>query len=101
MRVRKKSEHQIILQRKSNLLPIGTSKNVKIHFQSLLVQRKLQIFKIDSAQHEDFGCLPQLVKETGNCKPSQYYKNISKLTISFLEDHLKDRNSFAKKIERE
>ena len=62
---------------------------------------EIQIFKIDSAQHEDFGCLPQLVKETGNCKPSQYYKNISKLTISFLEDHLKDRNSFAKKIERE
>jgi pimeloyl-ACP methyl ester carboxylesterase len=57
---------------------------------------EIQIFKIDSAQHEDFGCLPQLVKETGNCKPSQYYKNISKLTISFLENHLKERKYFAK-----
>lgn len=53
-----------------------------------------QIFIIVSAQHEDFGCLPQLVKESGNCKPNQHFKTISKLTISFFEDHLKNEKTF-------
>lgn len=60
-----------------------------------------QIYKIDSAQHEDFGCLPQLVKQTGNCKQSQYFKTISKLTISFLEDHLKNENTFTETVGQE
>ena len=60
-----------------------------------------QIFKIDSAQHEDFGCLPQLVKESGNCKPSQHFKTISKLTISFFEDHLKNGKTFTETVGQE
>jgi pimeloyl-ACP methyl ester carboxylesterase len=60
-----------------------------------------QIFKIDSAQHEDFGCLPQVVKESGKCKPNQHFKTISKLTISFLEEHLKYEKSFTQTVEQE
>jgi dienelactone hydrolase len=54
-----------------------------------------QIFNIDSAQHEDFGCMPFFVKASGNCNSSEYYKTISKLTISFLEDHLKNEKHFS------
>ncbi len=60
-----------------------------------------QIFKIDSAQHEDFACLPQLVKQSGNCKPNQHFKIISKLTISFLEDHLKNGKTFTETVGQE
>jgi DNA-binding ferritin-like protein (Dps family) len=60
-----------------------------------------QIFKIDSAQHEDFGCLPQLVKKSGNCKSNQHFKTILKLTISFLEDHLKNEKTFTNTIGQE
>ena len=48
-----------------------------------------QIVKIDAAQHEDFSCLPLVVKTSGNCKPDKHYHAISRLTISFLEKHLK------------
>lgn len=60
-----------------------------------------QIFTIDSAQHEDFGCLPQLVKESGNCKPTQHFTTISKLTLSFLEDHLKNGKTFTETVGQE
>jgi hypothetical protein len=62
---------------------------------------KRQIFKIVSAQHEDFGCLSQLVKKSGNCKPNNYFTTISKLTVSFLEDHLKNKKNFKATIEQE
>ncbi|MFN8254932.1 MAG: dienelactone hydrolase family protein [Bacteroidales bacterium] len=60
-----------------------------------------QIYKIDSAQHEDFSCLPQLVKVSGNCKQNNHYKTISKLAISFLEDHLKNCKTFTKAVGQE
>lgn len=60
-----------------------------------------QIFTIDSAQHEDFTCLPQVVAKSGNCKPNQFFNIISKLTISYLEDHLKNRNTFTQTIKQE
>lgn len=60
-----------------------------------------QIFKIDSAQHEDFGCLSLVVKESGNCKSNHHFETISKLTISFLEDHLKNVKSFSQTVGQE
>jgi len=60
-----------------------------------------QIFKIYSAQHEDFSCLPQLVKESGNCKLNYLFMTISKLTISFLEDHLKNGKTFTETVGQE
>ncbi|MBC7745005.1 MAG: dienelactone hydrolase family protein [Flavobacterium sp.] len=50
-----------------------------------------EIIKIDSAQHEDFGCLKSVVNESGKCKNNIHYKTISKLTISFLEKYLMDK----------
>ena len=45
---------------------------------------KSQIFTIDSAQHEDFGCFSLIVRESGNCTINQRFNTISKLTLSFL-----------------
>ncbi|MEP7107337.1 MAG: alpha/beta fold hydrolase [Ferruginibacter sp.] len=59
------------------------------------------IFKIDSAQHEDFGCLPVVVRESANCKSNQCFNTISKLTKSFLEQNLKNVNSFSKTVLKE
>ena len=59
------------------------------------------LFSVDSAQHEDFSCLPQIVKKTGSCKSNQHYNTISKLTICFLEDQLKKKNTFKKVVEEE
>ncbi len=58
-----------------------------------------QIFTIDSAQHEDFDCFSLVVKQSGNCTINQRYNSALKLTVSFLEDHLKNRNSFSKTID--
>ena len=60
-----------------------------------------EIFTIDSAQHEDFGCFSLVVKESGNCTINQRYNTASKLAISFLEDHLKNENNFSNIVEQE
>ncbi|MEO8762917.1 MAG: alpha/beta fold hydrolase [Ginsengibacter sp.] len=59
------------------------------------------IFKIDSTQLEDFSCLPVVVRESGNCDTCQYYNTITKLVISFMEDHLKRGSSFASVVNGE
>jgi hypothetical protein len=81
--------------------PSGNEKEDSIYnFSEKLIADK-QIFKIDSAQHEDFSCLPQVVKESGNCKPDQHFNTISKLTISYLEDHLKNGKTFTQTVAQE
>jgi hypothetical protein len=60
-----------------------------------------QTFIIDSAQHEDFGCFSLVVKESGNCTINQRYNSALKLTVGFLEDHLKNKNIFSKIVEEE
>ena len=59
------------------------------------------IFKVDSTQHEDFSCLPVVVRESGNCNTHQYFNTVSKLVISFLEEHLKKESSFAAMADQE
>lgn len=60
-----------------------------------------QTFIIDSAHHEDFDCFSLIVRKSGNCTPNQRYTSALKLTISFLDDHLKNGNSFSKTVEEE
>jgi len=60
-----------------------------------------QVFIIDSANHEDFGCLVNLVKKTGNCKPQSQFGIISTLTVSYLEEKLKNNKTFTKDIDEE
>jgi esterase/lipase len=61
----------------------------------------IEIFKIDSTRHEDFGCLPYIVRQTGNCKGNQPYTTISKLAVSFLSEHLRNEKQFSKVVEQE
>ncbi len=60
-----------------------------------------QIYKIDSAQHEDFGCLPQLVRQSGNCTTSERSTIISRLTVGFIEEHLKGTKQFTETVSME
>jgi X-Pro dipeptidyl-peptidase (S15 family) len=81
--------------------PLNTEKEDSVYNFSEKLTGSKQLFKIDSAQHEDFGCMPLIVKASGNCKSSDYYKTISKLTISFLEEYLKNENHFSNTVAEE
>lgn len=62
---------------------------------------KPKVLVIDSAHHEDFGCLVDLVKKTGNCKPQSQFDIISRLTISYLDEKLNKRNDFTNLVNQE
>ncbi len=62
---------------------------------------KPQIFTIDSAQHEDFECFSLVVKKSGNCIINQRYNSSLKLTVGFLEEHLKNDHSFTNTVAQE
>lgn len=60
-----------------------------------------QVFKIDSAQHEDFGCMSLVVRISGNCKENNRFNTISKITVTFLEAHLQNTNGFSQIVSNE
>ncbi len=60
-----------------------------------------QVFTIDSAQHQDFGCFSVIVRESGNCAINQSYHSALKLTVSFLQDNLKNENNFSNTVNQE
>ena len=70
------------------------------NFSEKLYDEKL-IYTIDSAKHEDFGCLSLVVRESGNCKGHLPFNTISKLVMSFFEEHLKNEPSFSTTVEQE
>ena len=65
------------------------------NFSEKLINEKL-IYKIDSTQHEDFSCLPVIVKENpAIVKEMRYFNTISNLTISFLRGTSSKNASFS------
>jgi hypothetical protein len=52
---------------------------------------KRQIIKIDSATHEDFSCISVVVRESGDCRSSNYFRNAMKLSLEFLNANTGDR----------
>jgi hypothetical protein len=88
------------LRLESSLSPESSRMDSIYDFTEKLGGQKL-IFEIDSARHEDFSCLSAVVRESGNCISNHHYSTILKLTMSFLEDHLKNTNSFSRTIEQE
>ena len=52
------------------------------------------ILKINSTDHGDFSCLPTFVRKSGNCESHDHYETITELTLSFLNDNLKDNQTF-------
>ena len=77
------------------------AKKDSVYDFSQKLNMKPQILVIDSAIHEDFGCLVDLVKKSGNCKPESKFDIISRLTLSFLEDKLKNRKNFSTLVDKE
>lgn len=53
------------------------------------------LFKIDSAQHEDFGCMSLVVRVSGKCAGNNSFNTISKMTVSFFEKYLKGKDNFS------
>lgn len=53
------------------------------------------ILKIDSAKHEDLCCIGDITYASGNCPMHKWYSTLSKLCISYLNDHLKNGNGFS------
>lgn len=80
---------------------ISTNKEDSIYNFSEKLTGERFIFKIDSAQHEDFSCLSAIVRESGKCKTSHFYSTTLSLTLLFLEDHLKNKQLFSHAIEQE
>jgi hypothetical protein len=52
---------------------------------------KRQIIKIDSAAHEDFSCLSVVVRESGDCKGSNFFRKAQKLSLDFLNENMAER----------
>ena len=71
----------------------GTAKTVSVFNFSEKLTGKKQIIRIDSAKHEDFSCLSEIVRKSGNCTINEHFNNISKRTVSFMEEHLKNAES--------
>ncbi len=88
------------LRLESSLLPDVLTEDSVYNFSEKL-SSGVQILRIDSAQHEDFGCLSLVVKESGNCKNNHHFETISKLTSGFLEEHLKRRSAFSQIVAEE
>lgn len=78
----------------------SSEKDSVYNFSQKLAGEK-SIFKIDSAEHQDFSCLPFIVRTSGDCQTHSYYTTITKLTIAYLNDHFKNANSFAETLNEE
>jgi pimeloyl-ACP methyl ester carboxylesterase len=88
-------------------LRLESSQNNKIekvdsvyNFNEKLLSER-EIYRIDSAQHEDFSCLSWIVRKSGNCQTNERYNTVSKLTISFIEDHVKGTQTFLQIVNQE
>ena len=59
------------------------------------------VFQVDSARHEDFGCLSMVVRQAGNCPDNLRYRMISNLAEAFIEQNVKGTNRFSTAIAEE
>jgi hypothetical protein len=59
------------------------------------------MLKVNGAEHYHFCNLPFVVKTSGNCKDDGLYNTITKLTIAYLNDHLKKSNNFLEILAQE
>jgi hypothetical protein len=66
----------------------GKKKDSVYHFLAK-VQGEKQVFQVVKASHQDFSCLPRVVKTSGNCQMDSIHPTITDLTLRFLDKHLK------------
>jgi hypothetical protein len=75
------------LESSSSAVPV---KKDSVYNFSEKLSGKITILEIDSAKHEDFSCLAQVVRESGNCTRIRSFSPASKPVLTFLLDNLKD-----------
>lgn len=68
--------------------PVGSVNKDSIYNFSEKIQGVKLVVKIDSAEHQDFSCLPFIVKTSGNCRNYRFYENIEARTSIFLNRYL-------------
>ncbi len=79
----------------------NTAKKDSVYnFSEKLTENNL-ILKVNGAEHYHFCNLPFVVKTSGNCKDDGLYNTITKLTIGYLNDHLKKSNDFLEILAQE
>lgn len=81
------------LRLESNPEMLSHQKDSVYDFRQKLAGDQL-ILKVNSADHGDFSCLPTFVRKSGNCESNNYYETITELTLSFLNENLKNSQSF-------
>ncbi len=52
------------------------------------VSGEKQVIKIDSATHEDFSCMPTVVRTSGGCPNNHRFSKIVTLSLNFFQKHL-------------
>ena len=86
------------LQSAGNIDKEAEKKDSLYNFEGKLIGKK-EIYKIKSANHQDFSCLPSVVKESGQCPTSNTYRLISNLTIKYFNQILKQEiDAFDKEV---
>ena len=60
-----------------------------------------KVFIVDSARHEDFSCLPYIVKKSGNCPDDHRYERITELVLSYLEQEMKAMAIFKETVRQD
>lgn len=78
----------------------SSKKDSVYNFYAKLSQNNL-ILKVNAAEHYHFCNLPSVVKTSGSCRDDGPYTIITKLTISYLNDHLKQTNTFSETLAHE
>ena len=78
----------------------SAKKDSVYNFSGKLSENNVML-KVNGAEHYHFCNLPFVVKTSGNCKDNGLYTIITKLTISYLNDHLKRTNDFSKALAQE
>lgn len=71
----------------------NAKKDSVYNFSEKLSENNVML-KVIGAEHYHFCNLPFVVKTSGNCKDDGLYNTITKLTIGYLNDHLKKSNDF-------
>jgi hypothetical protein len=81
--------------------PVAANKKDSVYNFLEKITGKKQLFTVDSAGHEDFGCMSLVVKTAGKCTGNNYFSTISKLTLGFLETCLNRKDHFSQAADEE
>ena len=69
--------------------PVGSksSKDSVYNFLNKMVAQK-QVMTIDSSTHEDFSCLPTIVRASGGCRNNGRFDKVLAMSVNYFQKHL-------------